>query len=146
MGSPANDAGISLSRLPYDDADWHVDLYATNGYFAARQDFYVNPQMLADFATGLTSFPKALGDEIRFELGALTGNWAYYVLLHAYHYDMAGHSALELFVDKRGAAPYRQQSNFHIICEAAATNRLGTDLQEWISVPNLRLIWTPKGP
>ena len=137
------DAGMRLVRLPYDDMDWHVDLRATDGDFAARQDFYVNPRTLAEFAVGLSSFPKAMGDEVRFEIGAPTGKWAYHVLMRAYLYDAAGHSALEFVVNNRGAPPVRRQSSFHIVCEAAAINRLGAEFQSWLPEPTIPFVWRP---
>jgi hypothetical protein len=135
-----------LARLPYDDMDWHVDLRATNGDFTARQDFYLNPQTLAEFAVGLGSFPKALGDEVRFEIGAPTGNWVCHVLMRAYLYDAAGHSALEFVINNRGAPPVRRQSSFHIVCEAAAINRLGAELQSWLTKTTTPFIWEVRPP
>ena len=123
-----------------------MDLRATNGRFAAAQDFYVDSYALTEFASGLTSFPTSIEGEVRLELGVPSGDWAYYILLRAFLYDRTGHAALGVVVDNHMKNPFGQQSSFQILCEVAAINRLGVELGEWAKDPTSCFVWTPKSP
>ncbi len=133
--------GISISRLPYDDPAWHVQLHASNGAIATTIDFYTQHQDLEPFATALNAFPRCFRDEAIFELGSDLGRWAYHVYLRAYAFDSVGHSALEILTDNRTAAPDHARVHFAIRCEAASLNLLGNQLLKWIENPDQPLQW-----
>jgi hypothetical protein len=134
---------LTLKWHPYEELIWEIYLEASNGSFSATQRFYEDPESLASFAKELSSFPTQPSREVRFELGSLQENWAYYILLRAYLYDRVGHAAIEIAVDNREAADRAARASFHIRCEVAAINRLGKALQNWVANPSEGLVWTP---
>jgi hypothetical protein len=136
--------GISFTRLPYDDSAWHVEVRASSGTYSAAQEFYVYPADLAAFSQRLIAFPRDIRDEVRYELGSRTENWAYYLLLRAFVYDSVGHAALEFAADNRCSIPGHAQASFFIPCEAAALNRLGEQLHAWTRHSDEPLNWKPR--
>jgi hypothetical protein len=122
--------GITLTRLPYDDSAWHVEVCASGGTYSAAQEFYV--------------YPTDIGDEVRYEIGGRTENWAHYLLLRAFIYDSVGHAALEFAADNRCGVPGHAQARFFICCEVAALNRLGKQLQTWTLDSDEPLNWNPR--
>lgn len=136
--------GVTFTRLPYDDSAWHVEVCASNGTYSAAQDFYVYPADLADFGLRLVTFPSDIRDEVRYELGSRTEDWAYYLLMRAFLYDSVGHAALDFAVDNRRIIPGNAQASFSITCEVAALNRLGEQLQAWTFHSEEPLNWNPR--
>lgn len=136
--------GITLTRLPYDDSAWHVEVCASGGTYSAAQEFYVYPTDLAEFGQRLTAFPQRIGDEVRYEIGGRTENWAHYLLLRAFIYDSVGHAALEFAADNRCGVPGHAQARFFFCCEVAALNRLGKQLQAWTLDSDEPLNWNPR--
>ncbi len=136
--------GISITRLPYDDPAWHVQLHASNGSVATTIDFYTQPEDLQPFASALTAFPRYLHDEASFEVGSDLGRWAYHIYLRAYAFDSVGHSALELLTDNRTQPPDHARVHFAIRCEAASLNRLGTQLTQWLKDSDEPLQWNTR--
>ena len=136
--------GITITRLPYDDPAWHVQLRASNGSIATSIDFYTQPDDLEPFASALTAFPRSLHDESCFEVGSDLGRWAYHIYLRAYTFDSVGHSALEILTDNRTEPPDHGRVHFAIRCEAASLNRLGKQLSEWLKHSDEHLQWNSR--
>lgn len=137
------DAFISFQRLPYDDSAWCVRVSASNGSFSGMQDFYTCPEELDALGQHLCKFPQTVEDEARFELGSLTGNSAYFVLIRAFLFDAIGHAAMQFSVSNNAASPYTAQTNFYIRTEVAAINTCGQSLRSWIIDSNRILLWQP---
>ncbi|MDR3403297.1 MAG: hypothetical protein P4L99_12440 [Chthoniobacter sp.] len=142
-GSHATE-GISITRFPYDDYAWHVQLRASNGSIATTIDFYTQPDDLKPFASALGAFPRGPGDEACFEVGSDLGRWAYHIYLRAYGFDSVGHSALEILTDNRTEPPDHARVHFAIRCEAASLNRLGNQLSQWIQNSDEPLHWNSR--
>lgn len=136
-------AFISLKRLFYDDSAWHVEISASNGYFSGIQDFYTYPEALDALGADFYKFPQTIQDEVRFELGDRTGQWAYFVLVRAFLFDAVGHAAIEFAVDNNATPPNRAQTSFFIRTEVAAINNLGQQLRAWIVAHDAPMIWSP---
>jgi hypothetical protein len=133
--------GISLSRLPYDDSAWRILLRSSNGDFGGVLEFYIDPSGLRDFARHLTEFPFGQMNEVRLEIGSRNGNWAHYLLLRAFEFDRAGHSALQVVVDNRGEGERHDQASFFTPSEAAAMNQLGREILAWLENSDQPLHW-----
>ncbi len=133
---------ISITRLPYDDPNWHVQVTASNSGSVAIQDFYIQPGQFEEFGRSLAVFGARRDDEARFEVGSLTGNWAYYVRLEAFIHDAAGHAALEIHFDNRRVRPFGARTNFCIESDVAGLNRLGEMIGRWMQDPTESLRWS----
>lgn len=124
---------LTLRQLSFDvdDSSAHMELRASNGQLSTTQDFYCYPDDVRSFGEQLVDFPRDLSHEARWEIGSSDSEWAYHIWLRAYVHDSVGHTALEIHVDNHAVAPYRHLSDFSIVCEAAALNRLGRMLVAW---------------
>ena len=138
-----NTSFISFERFSYDSSEWHVQINASNGSFSGVQDFYTYPEDLEALGLGFCKFPQNIQDEVRFELGNRTGNWAYFILVRAFLYDSVGHAAIEFSISNNAIPPYLAQTNFFICTEVASINNLAKKLMEWILFPQNKLLWIP---
>ncbi len=134
---------LLLKALPYDDDALHVELYASNASFAAAQDFYCYPEDVRAFGERLSELPAHGQEEVVWEIGAPSAEWAYHVKLRVYLVDALGHSALEIFVDNHFISPARGVAAFSIPSEPASLNRLGRSLVAWSSDHSQPLEWKP---
>jgi len=122
---------LRVTRLDQDIDAPHVDLYISHGNYSALQDSYVTNDEFISFGRELQSFPKALDHEVVFENGSAEPKYYCYLKLRAFIYDGVGHSALEVRFENHLDAPYSATAHFHVLCEAAALNRLGHSLESW---------------
>jgi hypothetical protein len=134
-------AGLQLTRFPYDEALWHVQLVASNGEFSGTHEFYLEKNELSAFGPRLLAFPSSLDHEIKLELGSSGPNAYAYALLRAYVLDGLGHSALECVIQRNGSIDLRATARFSITCEPASLNRLGNELKRWVESSGEPLDW-----
>lgn len=134
---------ISLTRLPYDDSAWHIELCASNGLFMGTQEFYAHKEDLVAFGKQLERFPVNIKDEAMFKQGGLPKNWFYFLLIRAFLFDSLGHAAIETSTSNNSVSPYVAQVRFFIRTEVAAINTLGQLIQEWTADTGTPLMWVP---
>jgi hypothetical protein len=123
---------IRIKKLCEDIDAPHVELFISNGDFAAAQDSYISDQEFLEFGEALQAFPRNLQHEVIFENGSPAPNYSCYIRLKAFVYDGVGHAALEVKMESHGAVPYRASAHYYVLCEAAALNRLGQSLKLWV--------------
>ncbi|HJW40336.1 MAG TPA: hypothetical protein VJ476_03800 [Rhizomicrobium sp.] len=114
---------------------------ATDGRFAATQEFYSNIERFTEFGRALTAFPRSIDSEEAFENGSPDSGISDYLLVRAYLRDGLGHGAIEIVTDNGRSNPYRAKAAFNLHCEVAAINRLGVELKSWATNPSAPLVW-----
>ena len=134
---------LTLRVLPYDDSALRVEMHASNGAFAATQEFYCHPEDIRKFGGRLREFPTGPQDQVVWEIGSSDPKWAHHVRLRAYLVDALGHSALEVLADNRRNPPHRGTAEFSIRSDPASLNRLGNALVAWSKNYSRPLEWEP---
>lgn len=134
---------LSLTRLPYDDSAWRVELCASNGQFMGTQEFYTHEEELINFGEQLERFPKDINDEVVFKQGEPSKDWFYFLLVRAFIFDSLGHAAVEIATSNNADSPCSTQVRFSILTEVAAINAFGQSIKEWITDTQASLKWTP---
>lgn len=126
-----------------DDGMLQIDVTAANSYAAATMDVYLYPDEIENFATELERFPTALAHEVVLESGSSDPKWYGHLRVRVYVMDRAGHSAVEVLMDRRGKPPGRASHHFYLTCNPADMNELGRRLKQWISHPaqEVRVEW-----
>ena len=120
----------------------HFQIEVTNGISSTSQDFYGYADDFKEFAIGLNSFPKAITDKVKYELGEIGERSAYYILLEVFCYEKNGHSAIHIIIDNNGERPYKNKSEFYIKTVPASLNKLGQLLEEWNPLIEKQINWT----
>jgi hypothetical protein len=139
------EAFLSFREFQWDAPYLHIELRASNGSTCGTQEFYCRSGELEAFGRQLRSFPASVASEVRLEIGKRDAGWAHFVLVRAYVYDDAGHTALEIEVMNQFEKPHAQAAQFSIVCEAASLNRLGKELLAWCENRKNPLEWRPVG-
>ncbi len=139
------DATIVIARILYEEP-YHLQLRieVSNSRQSAFIDIYVDVESLKAFADLLESFPRHISDVALFELGSERpeDRFAYYVRIRAFIFNSLGRSALHIRFNNNRDLPYRELSEFCIECEAAAINRLGALLREFMTLKHEKLFWS----
>jgi hypothetical protein len=135
---------IKISVLAIDEGDdtIHYQLEVTNGINSTTQDFYGYEDSFKEFATGLLSFPKAITDKVKYELGESGERWAYYILLDVFCYEQNGRSAIHVVIYNNGKRPNTSKSEFYITTVPASLNKLGQLLLDWNPTTIKGITWT----
>lgn len=135
---------IKISTLAIDEGDntIHYQLEVTNGINSTTQDFYGYADNFKEFANGLLSFPKAVTDKVKYELGEGGERWAYYILLDVFCYENNGHSAIHVVINNNGKPPNTNKSEFYIKTVPASLNKLGQLLLDWDPTTENEITWT----
>jgi hypothetical protein len=128
-------------RSVWEDSDGMLQIVisAANASASSSMDVYAYPTDVERFASGLEGFPKTLADEVVWESGDADPKWYGHMFLRAHVIDHAGHSALEVLMDIRGAVPGREMSHFFVPCNPADLNELGRKIKAWLLNPSERL-------
>ncbi|MBI5443271.1 MAG: hypothetical protein HY900_18910 [Deltaproteobacteria bacterium] len=137
-------AYLRLKVLGEQEGELHVAIDACNGQSATVLDFYAYRDDWRQFAERLVEFPKSTSDEARCELGEDDEKWAYYLLLRAFCFDLAGHAALEVAAFANFTPPRGHRERFFIEAEPAALNRLGDTIIDFLSGGTEALEWEPR--
>ena len=125
---------VRLRIHQYDDIEDdtpHVEIFVEDNGYAARQDTYASRDEFAAFGRSLQMFPQTVKQEVVFESGSPSPKWACHILLRAYVADRSGHTSLEVRISNNLSGQHHASAHFHILCEAAALNRLGQSLESW---------------
>ena len=134
---------LNVKVLRDDHGERHYLLRASNGSSATTQDFYGHGDTFREFAESLRRFPANPKDEVRFELGRDSSEWAHYILLRAFCFDLSAHSALEIHAVSFAAPPHGHRDRFFVPVEAASLNRLGEMLSSWDATDGSEVEWRP---
>ena len=116
---------------PDDDQLFRFEINISNGQTVAALEFCGYADNFAQWASGLTDFPKAVRDKVTYELGEVDKGelkCGYYLLLEAFCYDATGQSAIRVKVDKKFEIPAYESHEFFIKSEPASINKLGQGL------------------
>jgi hypothetical protein len=122
---------VQFESWEYEEEIRHFEISASNGSYAASQDFYESLTSIEEFGRALKAFPRSAKDEVRLEIGSRGQKSAYWLLLRAYLYDATGHAALLFEACNNTIDPWREEARFTIRCEVASLNRLGAALVDW---------------
>ena len=119
---------ITLRRIPYEEP-YHIRLQftATNGIFSGFLEYYCNVEELQKVGLALSSFPRYVNDEFRYEIGSTAPEtrWAYHFVLRAYTLNSRGNCAIEVIINNNQELPSTSSCTFSIMVDPAALNRLG---------------------
>ena len=134
----------TIRRWPYEDTLDHLQFHVSSGEFAGTQEVYAGLIDIDEFASRLCKFPRDIADTVTFEAGAPEGNVAYHLRLHDFLRDRSGHAALAVAMNNMRKGPHASSCNFHIWCEVAALNQLGSQLLAWCGAPTDRFSWATR--
>jgi hypothetical protein len=140
-----NPPALIVKRIPYEEP-YHVqiDLFASNGRFSARSDFYCSVDNLSEIGAALRSFPKHLGDEYVYVYGSEDPDKKFYryIKLRAYTVGSAGKCAIQITINTNDAEPEEGRSNFSIQAYPIAINKLGELFSEFSQLRHLEFHWS----
>lgn len=131
--------GIILRRLNYDDSMWRLELFASNGSFSGRTEFYCYEADVVGLSDELLEFPDQPSREVRWECGVPKSSD--YLLLRFHLTDSLGHAAIEVEIDDRSFDTVPQHARFLIATEVAAVNRLGQSLKTRLGAIGGEVCW-----
>jgi hypothetical protein len=112
-----------------------VSVTASNDQHSHCLETFIYPQTLLEFGGNLENFPVSPEQEVALEAGSSDPQWHDHFQLRAFMLDAAGHSALEIWMDARGAPPVKASSRFYLACNPADLNALGAVLRKWAGDP-----------
>jgi len=98
---------------------------------------YCYPETFLQFGQALTDFPNSISHEVKLELGSTDPNYAEHLLLRAFVYDGAGHSAVEFKAESRGDSLASSSVRFAVPTEAASLNEMGRKIVAWSLSPTV---------
>jgi len=140
-----NPPALIVKRFPYEEP-YHVQigLFASNGRFSARSDFYCNVDDLSEIGSALSSFPKHIGDEYVYVYGSEDpdANFYGYIKLRAYTVGSVGKCALQITINRNAEEPEEGRSTFSIPVNPAAINKLGELFSEFSLLRHLEFHWS----
>lgn len=137
---------LKFARRRYEEPyHLHLFLAASNGRQVSAIDFYIGRDTLTEWAEGIEVFPRHRDHVYLWECGSERpeDRCAYYVRLRVFAVDAVGHCAVHLRLNNNAAFPEREISEFCILAEAAAINRLGGLFREFSRLEHEVLLWTP---
>jgi len=141
-------SSITLRRIP-DEEPYQVRLKfaATNGNFSGFLEYYCNTDDLHKIGFNLSSFPKQIGDEFRYEIGSPKpeSRWAYHFVLRAYTLNSRGNCAIEVIINNNQEKPDASSCDFSIPIEPAAINRLELLFTRFAKLEHRKFVWTETG-
>ena len=133
---------INFSASVDYDADCTFDVTVRKGQLEVHTYFHGNTDTWKEFGQRLVEFPVTTADCVVFEDSI--GEYSPYFSLMAYCYDAGGHSAVRVVFDNRTPDPDRYYTQFSILAEVAAINRLGQMLLNWDVTACPEVMWEAK--
>lgn len=116
-----------------DDSMLQLGVRAANSFHAMHQEVYVYPEALEEFAAGLKEFPRDGAHEVGLRSGSKDPQWYGYLRMRLFLLKPTGLSALEIESEVRLAPPLRAEAHFFIPGLPADFNRIGSELNGWLS-------------
>jgi hypothetical protein len=132
---------IKIKTLDIDDEETQFQITLTNGTNLTTINFYGYLDEFENFANGLLTFPKTINDTVKYELGEVGNNWAYYILLRVFCYDTNGYSAIHIKVDNNKTEPETNKCEFYITTYPASLNKFGQLLKDWNPKIEKEIVW-----
>lgn len=125
------------------DGSLKYQIEISNGSCNAALDFYGYNDCFKEFAEALAMFPKTFKDETIFQVGedGCETNWAYFLKLKVFCYNVNGDSAIEVTIDNKQEEPDRYRSYFFITTLPIRLNDLGKELLAWNSNMTREFEW-----
>ena len=142
-----SEPGIVLRRHPdAEDEPWllHLEIGATNGMFAVRQQVFLGGEEFRAFGVELSRFPISADHRPELVSGSAgVRHQAPSISLAAYLDGLQSGLRCKS-VDHGGRASSDAEVVFSIAVEVAGINRLGALVQEFADLKHSDLIWTIK--
>ncbi|PJJ47907.1 hypothetical protein [Hymenobacter chitinivorans] len=132
-------AEIKLAASVDQDEDCIFDVVVRKANVETHVTFFGAVDTWQSFATQLLEFPSSAAATAVFNVEG--GVYRDTLLLVAYCYDAAGHTALKVSTDNHAELPDRCTMEFSIRAEAASLNKLGQLLLGWQVKHDSEIVW-----
>lgn len=141
-----NSSYLRVRRLLYEEP-YHtqLEINASNGVFTGSTDIYCNVSDLAEIGRALQTFPKAIGDEYKYEYGSSDPAVRFYrhFVLRVYTVGGWGKCALQVSMNENHSEPYEGVCLFSMPVEPSSINRLGNLFVAFGQLEHLEFKWIP---